>query len=330
MARDVASAAREAYCAGWALSQGPMTEAVRAGCAAVMEMARERPDDPGILELSLDLGSLAGMWAEVYRRREELTAKHARKVARIWRKLVKRLDPDQITAGYRRELVMIESAPDDKQKSAARGAALWWLSGIMSDPDFSDLPGVVTEALAAGLAEGKTAALAIAADQASRLGFDWATAYDRMYAGLTNLSSLPGMSATWVQDILGAAAADAGRALAAAAASGMSDAEMIAAVLDEVGGADPEAVALMVDYAMGGSFARGALDLYMSEGLTLVDWLDAGDGRVCPACQDNADNGPYDPAAFPDCPLHLRCRCTPTAASPLRASAFADFLVPAG
>lgn len=261
-----------------------MAEAVAAGCAAVMEMARERPDDPQILEVSLDLGKLQGTWAEVYRRREDLTAKHARKVAKVWRKLVKRLDPDQLVARYRRDLLMAESAaagkPDDKQKAAARGSALWWLSEIMSDPEFRDLSGAVTEALAAGLAEGKAAALAIAADEASALGFDWAAAYARMYAGLTNLSSLPGMSATWVQDIIGAAAADAGRALAKAAAAGKSDAEMIAAVMDEVGGADPESVALMVDYAMGGSFARGALDLYASEGV-LVGWMTASDGRVC-------------------------------------------------
>ena len=142
MADPVARAAREAYAAGWALSGGPMTEQVRCGCEAAVALALERPGDPGILELSLNLGSLQGTWAEVYRRREELTVTHARKVAKVWRRLVKRLDPDQLIARYRRDLLTIESAgdgkPDDKQKAAARGSALWWLSEIMSDPGFRD------------------------------------------------------------------------------------------------------------------------------------------------------------------------------------------------
>jgi hypothetical protein len=334
VAATLAEVAREAYAAGVALSGGPVTERVRHGCEAAVAVALESPDDPRVLEVSLHLGHLEGTWARVYQRREDLTAKHIESISAIWRRLVKRLDPEQLTARYRRELIMMESdgdgKPDGKQKAAARASALWWLSEIMSDPEFRDLPGAVTEALAEALAEGKTAALAIAADQASKLGFDWATAYDRMYAGLTDLGSLPGMSATWVQDILGAASADAGRALAAAAAAGKSDAEQVAAVLDEVGSADPESVALMVDYAMGGSFTRGALDLYLSEGLTLVAFMTASDGRVCPGCQDCEDNGPYSPYDVPQPPMHPRCRCCLAPSSPLPVSAFADFLIPPG
>jgi 2'-5' RNA ligase len=49
---SLAEAARSAYAAGWALSGGPMTDQVRAGCTAAVAHATENRDDPGILEVS--------------------------------------------------------------------------------------------------------------------------------------------------------------------------------------------------------------------------------------------------------------------------------------
>jgi hypothetical protein len=113
------------------------------------------------------------------------------------------------------------------------------------------------------------------------------------------------------------------------ATSGETDAQIAAETEASIAGEDVRAVTAAVDYGMGGGFARGALGLYMSEGLDLVAWLTAGDGRVCFSCQDNEENGPYDPAAFPACPDHPFCRCCPNPASPLPVSAFAAFLIPA-
>jgi hypothetical protein len=293
----------------------------------------EHPDDPRILELALDLGSLSGTWATVYKRREDLTRDHTAKIMKIWRKMARRLGTREFVARYKRSLIDATEArregPAKWQADEARQAALGWLYQVMTDPSYDDLAQAITDALIAAAAEGKTAALAVAADQAAALSFDWSRAYAAMYAGLAYLENLPGMGDQWVQRILGGAATDVGRILAAMAVNGASDSEMTAAVLDAIDGEDVQAVSLMVDYAMGGSMASAALDLYTSEGLDLVAWLTAGDGRVCASCQDNEDNGPYDPAAFPACPDHPRCRCTPTPASPLPVSAFAGFLVPA-
>lgn len=331
----LAPAAREAYAAGWALSGGPLTESVRAGCAAAVACALEHRGDPQILELSLDLGKLAGTWAEVYRRREDLTRDRIAKITKVWRKLIRRLNARDLVTAWKRDTAPYtaetrKEGPGKWQADEARQAALGWLYQVMTDPAYEDLAQEITAALVAAMAEGKTAALAVAADQAAALGFDWAQAYASMYAGLADLENLPGMADPWIQQILGGAATDAGRILAKMGLEGASDSEMAAAVMDAVDGEDVQAVSLMIDYAMGASMAQAALDLYTREGVQQVNVLTAGDARVCMACEAAEAQGPYPPAQVPGIPLHPRCRCTTVPLDPLPLSAYAQFLIPAG
>jgi hypothetical protein len=324
--------AREAFCSGWALSGGPLTETVKAGCLAAMGLAAENADDPRVLEVSLLLGSLSGTWAAVFKRRDELVAAHVKTITGIWRKLAKRLDARALAAKYRREQ-MIPAAESDqdaaRRKQEARDAALAWLLAILSDPEYADLEQAIAAALTAAMAEGKTAALAVAADQAAALGFDWTRAYDAMLAGLAYLEGQPGIADATVQQVLGGASADVGRILASMATSGATDAQVAAEVEASIAGEDVAAVAAAVDNSMWSGFAQATLGLYQAEGLELVDWLTAGDSRVCVSpCQENEENGPYAPADFPACPGHPNCRCCPSPASPMPVSAFAAFLIP--
>ncbi len=322
--------AREAYAAGWALSGGPMTDRVKAGCTAAVAHVLENRHDLGILEVALNLGKLTGTWAEVFRRREEMQARHVRDITAAWRKLVKRLDVRDVPAIYRRELVMGESAdpkPSQRQKNAAEAALLTWLQQILTDPGYADLAAAITDAMAEAVAEGSTSALAVAADQAGERGFDWNRAYEAMRAAVTD-SQTEGAAETVTQAVMRAVAADTGRTLAQAAADGASDDEIEKALEDSVEAEDAEAPALAVDTASSGFWGQGSIALAMSEGI-LLNFMTAGDGRVCAACQDCEDNGPYDPADFPDIPQHPRCRCCSSPASPLPISAFAAFLVPA-
>jgi 2'-5' RNA ligase len=320
--------ATEAYAAGWALSGGPLTETVKAGCDAAVAHALQHRHDPRILEVTLDLGKLTGTWAEVYRRREELTARHVKVIAVAWRALTRHLDVRDVITVYRRHLMMGESAgPSKQQKEASATTLLLWLRSILADPEYQDLADTITMAMAEAIAEGKTALLAVAADQAAAHGFDWNKAFSAMLAAVTDEET--GAAASSVtQQIITAVAADAGRVLANLEASGASDAEIEKALEAAIEAGDGGA-ALAVDTAVSGFMGDGALALAAAEGI-LLNWMTAGDGRVCPACQDNEDNGPYDPAAFPALPDHPRCRCCSSPAEPLPISAFADFLVPTG
>ncbi len=323
--------AREAYAAGWALSGGPMTETVKAGCAAAVAHALEHRDDPRILEVSLDLGKLTGTWAEVYRRREELTARHVKAITAAFRKLARRLDVRDLVTAYRRDMVMGESdggKPSQRQKDAAAAALLLWLRRTLDDPGYADLAGLITDAMAEAIAEGQTAMLAVAADQAAALGFSWQKAYDAMRAAVAGAQTRDAAS-TVTQQIMQAVAADAGRVLAKLDAAGASDSEIAKALEDEIEDEEPEAAGLAVDTGVGKFIGAGCTGLAAAEGI-LLNWMTASDGRVCPSCQSNEDNGPYEPSDFPSLPDHPRCRCCSSPASPMPISAFAAFLVPIG
>lgn len=53
---------------------------------------------------------------------------------------------------------------------------------------------------------------------------------------------------------------------------------------------------------------QGRLDAYERTGVPSVQWLSAGDGRVCPICID-LDGNKYKLNEHPPCPRHPDCRC---------------------
>jgi hypothetical protein len=58
---DLAQAAINAFAAGWALSDGPMTPGSRPGASpAVLTTALGHSDDRGVLEATLRIGNLEG------------------------------------------------------------------------------------------------------------------------------------------------------------------------------------------------------------------------------------------------------------------------------
>jgi hypothetical protein len=73
----LAAIAREAYAMGWAASGGHMTDGIRAGSVAAVELALAHWDQPGILEATLHLGHLEGIWASIFDRRLQLPAKRS-------------------------------------------------------------------------------------------------------------------------------------------------------------------------------------------------------------------------------------------------------------
>lgn len=333
MAATLAEQAATAYLDGWARAGGPLTEATASGCHAAVLAALEHPG-PGVLEVALDLGALQGAWAKVYQRREDLIADHTAKIMRLWRKAAKRIDWASLVRTFRQQAGLTREATTPhaqltavlRAEAAALAAGL--LAGIADGPLYDALVAAIETALAAAEAEGATAALAVAAEEAGAEGFDWDLAYAHMYEPLAQaMEELPGMGAEWVQRIIAGNAADIGRTLASLAANGGTYEEMVSAVQDLATGTSIRAVTALIDYAMSGSAAQGALNLYRSEGVPAVDWLTAGDGAVCPICQGYEDGNPYPPEDFPGCPAHPFCRCTPAVSATYLSSAlWAPFL----
>ncbi|UXY25016.1 hypothetical protein N8I84_42070 (plasmid) [Streptomyces cynarae] len=67
-----------------------MTERVKAASLVAVQTAIEHADDPRILEVTIDLGKLEGMWALLFGRREDKQREHTRLVADPWRPLIDR------------------------------------------------------------------------------------------------------------------------------------------------------------------------------------------------------------------------------------------------
>jgi len=308
----IAAPAREAFAAGWALSGGPMTERVKAASIAAVQTAIERADDPRILEVTIDLGKLEGMWALLFGRREAKQAEHTRLVSDAWRPLIDRDAVADMVDRFRRLAGLTETAKDFLSEAIAAARAM--LRALANLTGWTALRERIRDAIAAGNAEGMVNAVAIAAERASTVGLDWNIAFKDAYESLVRLDELWGNADGWLGRMVDRAADDLGRMLAQAAEDGASREEMIDAAMDILTSTDVEAVAFTVDWAMTTAADDGALRLYRSEGVQQIDVITAGDGRVCQTCADYEVGSPWASLDVPRLPTHPYCRCCYAAA----------------
>lgn len=308
----IAAPAREAFAAGWALSDGPMTERVKAASIAAVQTAIEHAADPHILEVTIDLGKLEGMWALLFARREAKQAEHTRYVADAWRPLIDRATVATAVDRFRSHTGLAETARDYLAEAIAAARAM--LRALADLTGWTNLRTAIRTAIAAGRAEGMVNAVAIAAERASVVGLDWNIAFKDAYESLARLDELWGEADGWLGRMVDRAADDLGRTLAQAAEDGASRDEMVDAAMDVLASDDVEAVGFTVDWAMTTAADDGALRLYQSEGVQQIDVITAGDGRVCQACIDYEAGSPWAALDVPRLPTHPVCRCCYAAA----------------
>lgn len=311
----IAATAREAFASGWALSGGPMTERVKVASTAAVQTAIAHANDPRILEVTVDLGKLEGMWATLFQRRDRLIAQYTDTVTTAWRDLITARTFRDGLYHLRAELGLRENDDDERKrrKEAATAAALAMLKALAGRPGWAKLRQAIRDAIAAGRAEGIVNAVAIAAERAGRTGLDWNKALDRAYQQLERLDELWADVDDWTDRIIHRAAADLGNVLADQADQDTSHDEMTAAAVALLGGAVVGAAGFVTDWAMTAAADRGALDLYQRLGAATVDWVTVGDERVCDRCEANEAGNPWSLGTVPEFPAHPRCRCTPVA-----------------
>jgi hypothetical protein len=323
-APQFADVAREAYASGWAATGGPMTDRVRAGCVAAVALACEHHDSPGVLEATLRLGELEGTWAAVYQRREQLYADHTTLIMTAWVALVSTLDVSVVVSDFRRRIgvdVATEAVQDDTDRRAEAVAAVAALLALLwrdpFDRSYLDLANAVGQALADASAEGTAGAYAIAAEQLGATGMDFDLAFNDAYDALSKLDGGAAAAAVVIRQVIAFTTADLARLLDRLAGEGASHDDMTTAAADLLGGDNQRGVSVAVDLAMGAAFTAAATDLFTIHGARQVDFVTAGDGRVCQLCQSAEDGGPYDIGSAPAPPLHGFCRCTTVPTSPL-------------
>lgn len=311
MPHPIADVAREAFAAGWAVSEGPMTDRVRAGCVAAVAMAVEHADDPQILEVTLKLGQLEGTWATVYERRERLIQQHTKTVTKAWRAIVGDFDLRRLITRFRADQFMPTEAADPLltiRRNEAKQAALGYLNGIHNADEYDTLRDAVADAFRSARAEGWTSGKHIHAERAPREATDtWSGDFTNYYNQLGLLDDWPALADKWIGTLVGSASTDLGNLLASMSRDVASYEDMLAAASDLLDSANVRAVSTLLDYAMSDAITQGSVDLYASEGVASYDILTASDSRVCKRCLDAEANNPYPITSSPAIPSHPMC-----------------------
>jgi 2'-5' RNA ligase len=279
---SLAALAGEAYTTGWAASGGPLTDRIRAGYTTAVAWAVEHADDPNVLETTLHLGHLDGVWAAVMERRLKAHADNERTLGAAWRRLARRLPVPEMVRRYRNQLGLREAtADDDERRAEAIATARWLLAHLADDPDYPTLARLAHDAIARARAEGTADALTIAADQLERIGFDYSVAFEDAYRRLEDLDSLHGEADNWLGLMLDNTSSDLGSLLASMARDEAGYDEMVSAAAGLLDSEDARGITTAIDLLTSRALSAGAVDLYGREGIQYVDFLTAGDGRVC-------------------------------------------------
>jgi 2'-5' RNA ligase len=312
----IAPYARTAYAQGWAASGGPMTEQVRAGCTAAVDLAVRNASDPQVLEVTLKLGHLEGTWAGVYQRRERLVTKHTNLVKAVWRTSAHLLDMRAAVTQFRRSLGVDEATMVDVDNTGhrrliANAVAATVAQSIAGDsaspPDREAITLAVATGMAAAHREGYSSAVMVGADQLGIHGVP----YDQVTADHdpTTPEAQWAAASGWVQKMVTGNTTDTGGRLSALAGDGASYDDMLAGINDATSGDNINAVDAYTDQAMATAFAQGAMGLLGVMGVQDVDFITAG-VNTCRMCAGYEDRNPWPLWSVPAPPIHPHCMCT--------------------
>lgn len=252
---------------------------------------------------TLKLGELTGIWAAVYRRRDQQEADADREALAAWRDLLGDVDLADII-----DLVAENPPPtgNDEQARLRRqhlqqvmaAAVLARLTQLARQPAWARLLGVLAAALAAARAAGGEAGDAVAS------GADEPVAGQPLGAGAAEETAAYMLAAEALRGLATAVA----RVLLAGAAGGATVAQLAKAVRGVL--TDALALTVAVNTAVAAAFSTGLTAAYLLLGIGELDYVTAGDALVCATCEAAEDHNPYPAAQVPQPPLHPRCRCT--------------------
>lgn len=303
-----ADGAREAFLRGYARTTTHhgvgVTERARHALQAAVRVAEASPAPSGAP--TLKLGELEGIWAVIYARREAIEHLHGRAFADVM-KAIAAIDWQQIVDSIGTQL-LIDPGITGKQLADELGTRIRNL--IAAELPASERAAwnqAMIAALTDATAEGQAAALALIADTAS-ITIDWELAAREAKAALTGGQVLADDAAAWVTKQTQGLGYEIAQKLAALWDSGASRQDMLDAI-QAILGADTTVAGYLLDTAIGQALTLGALTTYGMAGVTYVDFITAGDERVCYQCETAEIGNPYLLGDLNAPPLHPRCRC---------------------
>lgn len=252
---------------------------------------------------TLAIGSLTGTWAAVYRRRDQLEADAAEQVLAAWRAVAAGLDLAGIVAVLRNQAGPVEAVDQDRRRhlrQVTTAAVLARLVALTHQPGWAALIAAITTALRRARAAGRSAADAILDDAGDTElpededdgdeDADLATAYT----------------------VTAAAMRGTAQTIAGTLLSGVEQGDDEQAMQDQADAAILAGAAwsLAAITASAAAFTTSLVTAYLNRDVQQLDYVTAGDGRVCARCSAAEDHSPYPANSAPVPPLHPNCRCT--------------------
>lgn len=310
MTHPIVPYARTAYATGWAASGGPLTGRVKDRCEAAIRYAIDHADDPYVLEATLQLGSLEGVWAAIFARRTQLYADNVAKVMDAWKAVVSSVDVATVVRTVRQQAGLAEAKKDKTTAAFATTLILIQLSSLMLRSNWLTLRAAVEDALASGSAEGQADAMALLADQIGATGFDFDKAFADAKAQLGSGNPLLASVDNWLGQLVNEVATAAGGALAQAIADEEDPSALDGALEDYLDNPDGP-MNYVLDNMTHLAISAGILWWFQRNGVYANIWfITAGDQKVCNQCDDAEVGSPYAISEVPAPPLHPNCRCS--------------------
>lgn len=329
---EVTEHARAAFSHGWALSGGPMTDAVKAAYLVAVDHVREAGLTEQALDVAVDLGAMSGTWALLHIRREQVYAEPLAAIVTAWRRLARNADLRGAIDRYRHNLGLEELADPEKQRRTAEAAAAAVMAlhilVDLNDPAWQAFVDALANGVSIAQAEGVAGAVGVAAAHAGVTGIDFQAAYDDARAAppaSSDTDAKAAASAAAVAIVRGATT-DLTRVLVASirddltAEETLVDAKVVLGV-DEESDTERGAAHLLGDATLSKAFLGGMLAWFVGQGIRQVNWVTAA--SACAFCLDLEAKNPWMAFEVPDPPAHPNCRCD---LEPVAGSVFAfDF-----
>lgn len=297
----------EMFARGFALATAThpvgLTERARRVATSLVEKSIPTPDGTP----SLILGQLEGIWAVIYDRREAIEAKHAGAFKAVL-KAIATLDWDSLISAINTQTLIDPSITAEMLAGEIRTRIVNMIVGELPANDRAAWNDVLVAAITDGTAEGQTAALALL-DQAKGAGIDWELTAQQAKDALSSGQVLNDSAAGWVTKQTQGLGYQLGRKLARMWEEGASRSDMVAAIQDILD-SPTNMASMLLDTAIGQALSQGSLATYALGNIPYADFVTAGDGRVCYACETAQQGSPYPLYNTPAPPLHVNCRCT--------------------
>lgn len=243
---------------------------------------------------TIHIPTATGVWRQVYSHRLALHAAADDVVLAAWRQDVRGIDLSQAAAvlGETRQ-------PTDHRREAAAAAVLALLSARSWRRTRRALATAAKRSHRAGWNAGRHLASHDRDDDTPYSDTDDGSDNTISRADMSDHNA-DGTAAAALTAALAATARRAGRTMAASTAPAADGQDTVD---------DGDDLNLAADVVVSAAYGAGLLAAYLASGIGAVEWITAGDERVCDTCLANEAGNPYSLYGAPRLPAHPRCRC---------------------